>query len=559
MESKNFSLSKVAELYEQDETTLTDIARKKMAVASLDDDLLEKITKTQLSKKNLETLYEKTKDLKSKKYIDNHIWISSDSSIFFYEEDHLTVRKISTFQQNQGRALPKPIYKYLFESCVDRFVVNVYPNLKTGVDIEKKQINLMAPSKFMLDENYVETEEEKAQIDFVFENYIRDIVCQSNDYKVEYFLNALAGQIQVMKLGVVMYLYSATQGTGKSTIIELLRRLMGDQFYGACAKDFDYTGNFVGKPCVAVEETDDGDDYRKQGAVMKGMTTAEDYTYRALYDNAKRYPNVNSIWFTSNYKIAEMFGRRFAIFHVSTKMEGDEEYWEKIYTILNNSRLLYCIAQRLLRRDVSKFNFGKVPMDDKIEIIRENLPYSYQWIKKEFIFAKKSRKMQRAEAYASFKSFTASCGKKTVCKSTFFSNLQEIRIPGSQPNEPIKIHGNYYFNFQYEELTKQFIGKSWTDESEINEAYEAFLEAQTKNVFIQGDKKIQETVSDMKGTIESQKQEIASLKAEIERLKRTPQKEEQIPEKVVEKVVEKKRKVPHRNLQAAVISLGELL
>lgn len=517
MENKNLKLEILGELYRNDIEALKTESKKNIMIDTSDPDSIKQLKTIKFDDKRIEKLYASNEKMKSKKYIDTHIWLSSDSFVYYYEEDRFIYRKLSDWKANYGEAFPKPLYDYLFKSMVSRYVVNVYPDVKTGIDYEQKRINMISEPIFKIDKNHKETPEQKKELDYLFEEFFYKVIASSNKDAYEYLINAMSAQIQMIKLKSVMYFYTAAEGVGKSTVEEFMRALLGGQYCKTNNNDFDYTGNFIGKTFLSVSETIEGFDYKKIVAIIKDLTTADIFAYRNLFQQSREFRCVNNVWLFTNHRIPELQGRRWAIYHVATHKAGDTKFWDRIYNVINDKKLLNCLAQRLLNRNIEDVNFGKVPMGDKLQIIKDNMRFTHQWLKNEYIFKKQSEILSRSEAFQKFEIYVKKNDRK-IQKNTFFSDLKEIGIEAVRRS----CAGGFSFEFDHIKLKERFMQMHYVDEDEIAE-YERLEEEELKDYFepkeLQKIIKLESENKTLHTTILEQAEEIRQLKETIENIK----------------------------------------
>tara|TARA_R110002153_G_scaffold274041_1_gene446814 strand:- start:2379 stop:4949 length:2571 start_codon:yes stop_codon:yes gene_type:complete len=203
--------------------------------------------------------------------------------------------------------------------------------------------------------------------------HIKNRLCDGDDENYNYVLNWLAHLLQKpwIKMGVVICLRSSKEGAGKGILLNLLRKIIGDNHYFQCNNLEQLTGSFngigEGKLLINPDEAFWGKDKKKEG-MLKNLITEE--TKLVNKKNKESYiidDFCNYIVTTNNdcFIPAVEGGRRFFPLEVSNELSGIQTPEKKIMIekILKVSPQAF--AHFLYTRDISNFNprqFNKTPL-----------------------------------------------------------------------------------------------------------------------------------------------------------------------------------------------------
>ena len=182
-------------------------------------------------------------------------------------------------------------------------------------------------------------------------------------YKYLYYTLAQIIQEPSMKTGKAT-IFSGEEGVGKDTIIYLLRKLLGNNCICATNKMEDIIpkrGSFnmelKDKLIVEFNETSgrDGNEYMEQ---IKDFITRENNSIRELYKAPYEQNNMVRLFlFTNGLNPITMKDgqRRFIWIKIKGDRKGDSEYWNNLYTDLNNKEWINKIGNELLNVDYGEY------------------------------------------------------------------------------------------------------------------------------------------------------------------------------------------------------------
>jgi hypothetical protein len=216
--------------------------------------------------------------------------------------------------------------------------------------------------------------------------HIREVYCSDSEEVYEYFLDLLYMMFKVPEksLGVAVFLFSRTQGTGKNTFIDFLRDcVVGNQMTYECA-GLDsliskHNSMMKNKKLVVVDEiASSAETWHSNFDKMKTLITSENIVINPKGVNQFIVKNLATYFFLSNNPDAirlESTDRRYLCLEVSNKYVGNTAYFNSLRDTFTqeNGNIFY---SWLLKRgdDTSRvINIRKIPVTQfKKDIIHQS-------------------------------------------------------------------------------------------------------------------------------------------------------------------------------------------
>lgn len=218
-------------------------------------------------------------------------------------------------------------------------------------------------------------------------DHILNVWCKGNETYYNYILNWLAHLIQKpwIKMGVVICLRSTKEGAGKGVVMNLLRKIIGDNHYFQCNNLEQLTGSFnsigEGKILINLDEAFWGKDKKKEGMLKNMITEDTKYINKKHQAQYSIDDYCNYIVSTNNdcFIPAVEGGRRFFAVELSNEFAGvsnkeKEEYFNNIIKTPAGS-----FAKILYNRDISNFNPRSF---DKTELLQEQIQHNWCSVRK---------------------------------------------------------------------------------------------------------------------------------------------------------------------------------
>ena len=218
-------------------------------------------------------------------------------------------------------------------------------------------------------------------------DHILNVWCKGNETYYNYIMNWLAHLIQKpwIKMGVVICLRSTKEGAGKGVVMNLLRKIIGDNHYFQCNNLEQLTGSFnsigEGKILINLDEAFWGKDKKKEGMLKNMITEDTKYINKKHQAQYSIEDYCNYIVSTNNdcFIPAVEGGRRFFAVELSNEYAGvsnkdKEAYFNNIIKTSAGS-----FAKILYNRDISNFNPRSF---DKTDLLQEQIQHNWCSVRK---------------------------------------------------------------------------------------------------------------------------------------------------------------------------------
>lgn len=196
---------------------------------------------------------------------------------------------------------------------------------------------------------------------------VHDILCSGANEASTYLLNYLAQMVQQPHVlpGTAVILQSEEQGTGKSTFMALLRRLLGARYCSVTSDAGTLVGQFnaqaMNKVLLHFEEAVAPND-RVVESKVKALITNETLTYNPKGLPAIEARNYARVFMTSNaQQVAHLarHDRRMFVLSVSPKHANDAAFWSQAHQRFPQEMEAFMHALRT--RDISGFRPAQMP------------------------------------------------------------------------------------------------------------------------------------------------------------------------------------------------------
>jgi len=265
--------------------------------------------------------------------------------------------------------------------------------------------------------------------------YHFEVVANFNTNVYNYLLNYFAWLMQrPHKKTNVCLLIQGLQGTGKTTLVEnLLKSIMGRKYvFDTC--DIDkivgkFNSSVAGKlMCVLNEAT--GKDTNGVIDKIKDSITRTDIAIEHKGQDPIMTIDYCNFCFTTNHIkpiCINKDDRRFQVTECSDKYKGNIEYFNKLYSNIEDKQVMKSFYKYLMNKNISKFN----PERDRVlteatidlhELNKEPVCMFLEYLYSDE-FYKNKRRYKMSIIYKEFKTYMISIGYKHVCNLPTFSKI----------------------------------------------------------------------------------------------------------------------------------------
>ena len=197
------------------------------------------------------------------------------------------------------------------------------------------------------------------------------VLCNNNDDAYEYVLDWLAQMLQspAVKPGTAVVLKSK-QGAGKGTLVEIMRKIMGNAYVGESSNPvqdvFGPHGNaHIGKILLSFDEIGSGDTNKVLGR-LKNLITSHRCTYNEKGVKQVEVNNCCRFLFTTNKSIPISIDgkedRRYCLIESSNEYCKDTVFWKDFYkNVMDNENVLYGFYKALMNRNTTERDWMLMP------------------------------------------------------------------------------------------------------------------------------------------------------------------------------------------------------
>lgn len=344
--------------------------------------------------------------------------------------------------------------------------------------ITTKELNLFNGFKWDVDRSIIG--EECRLYNYFHENF----TCAAES---DYALNWVAACLQNPKLRpTVMILYSAEQGTGKSTMQEIIAKLFDGYALPVSDMKRDILGNFNGQMnnkliinCSEVQSTDGGQKMSiSQNEVLKTLITESKMLINEK--NVKPYTVdfYGKFIVSCNYADAIRItkdDRRFSILDFGARNKGNDDYFTSIKDDINDEYQMKLLFNKLLFHDTSSFKASVPITNTEVTQIayKTNLPvafkFLYNFVSVERIcmsgflptnnkidYENGTFQVRSSDLYSSYKSYCYDTGTAHVQSLVAFGKvISSLKLKDGTPAcETKKSNGNSVRSFDREDVKK---------------------------------------------------------------------------------------------------------
>ena len=247
------------------------------------------------------------------------------------------------------------------------------------------------------------TPEEKEKHIALFKEYIKGIVEDNEEY-VDWMEHWIADILQnpdtkgATPISIILY---SKQGTGKSSLTEVMKKLLGSRCVYATETptangDIFHEFNSVAKYKLFFEIAEVN--MRTSSTIadqVKGFITSHSHriTHKG-FDSIEVKATDRSLWTTNNSMsmFIEKGDRRMCAFHVSEKrlqnIDANSKYWGEFYALLNNNNFIKDIADYLLGIDLTNYNLKDNRPKTKYykSLIQFSLPVELDFLREKLLY-----------------------------------------------------------------------------------------------------------------------------------------------------------------------------
>jgi len=245
-------------------------------------------------------------------------------------------------------------------------------------------------------------------------DFIKTIICGGKQDSFDFTLKWLSNMIRGNKNNSCLYLKDESQGIGKSTLPEFIKKyVIGEALCletGSKPLVSNFNSILEGKLMVQFEELENFSASQWMGisSTLKRIITSDTYLIEGKNVNSYETENINNyILLSNNDAIKDDEGRRYFILDLSSKRKGDFEYFGNLRDKCFNDLVGHAFYCYMLECDLTNYNANKYPMtSSKLDSIAKRLPSVPLFLKTEYVLKRKGiEKVSVDELHIEYQAF----------------------------------------------------------------------------------------------------------------------------------------------------------
>ena len=231
-------------------------------------------------------------------------------------------------------------------------------------------LNLWKPSEF---EGRMREETDERYNKTAVDAWIKHIgiICDHDALAEEYVLNWFAHLLQKpAQKPETCIVITGRQGTGKTIMLDPIKKIMGGGYFESSNPERDVWGNFnpmmASSLLVVLSEVDKRNAFGADGKI-KALKTDKEITIRNLHQAPYVIRSHHRFIIPTNHPdpvFLEEGQRRDMIIKMSEEMKGNEAYFNTFGAYWEVEDNLISLYSYLMKRDISEWRFRKIPKTD---------------------------------------------------------------------------------------------------------------------------------------------------------------------------------------------------
>jgi hypothetical protein len=277
-----------------------------------------------------------------------------------------------------------------------------------------------------------------------------DLLCNHDVDVYTYMLNWASQFLQYPHIKTTMPVFTSSEGAGKDSFLYMFKKLIGKNQVVETTRPEDVFGRFnsiLANARLVILNEMNASDLHKYDKDMKMLITEDripiEYKGKGIYNLASFH---RLMLFTNkiDHPIqTSKSDRRKLIVRCSDEKIGDSDYFNRLYTLLEDDTVMAAMFQFFMNRDVRAFNSERgrlIPKTEFQQTITENYSNPVEdWVKSLTEYLEKDGRLEyhesftwnSAEALQSFKTYCSNNGIKLELSSVQLGvRLKNLNITG---------------------------------------------------------------------------------------------------------------------------------
>lgn len=304
-------------------------------------------------------------------------------------------------------------------------------------------------------------------------------LCGDDDVNWSYFEKWIAQMIQQPgEITGISVLMKSIEGCGKGFICEVLKAIMGDEYYyqsGNAETDvFSRFSNALRfRVLININESRAKTNYDYQD-LIKHIITAPSITYEEKGKQSIVIKNCARLLFTTNNDFAMPLSddeRRFVIFESSSKYKGKTEIWNKLFNYIKNPKIIKALYNHFMNINVNDVDWINDRPKTEVynDLVAYNTPKELRFIielaRKNYSSGFLTVKKSASTLYKEFREYLDNNGLKEYATNTQKLGMQISKY--SNLFEKHKSQGIMLYNFDCKVVLEYAVSKNIIDADEV--------------------------------------------------------------------------------------------
>ncbi len=254
---------------------------------------------------------------------------------------------------------------------------NIY-DIKQKEAFEKKYENKRIINKFKgFKAKKIELTEENCEKSKIFWDYLYESISYNDEEIYNHLKNFFAHIVQrPQELAEVINVFKSLEGAGKDTLINILSKILGEEYIYSTADQSEIFGSFnevLENKLILVFNEAEGKAGLANKEKIKDASTKKKNTIKKKYQNATVLDNYVRIFFFSNNANPVSLSadsRRFCINKNNYIQIGNKDYFSNLNKIMNDETIINTIFTELLEIDLSNYTprFNKPITNEEVKM-----------------------------------------------------------------------------------------------------------------------------------------------------------------------------------------------
>lgn len=403
------------------------------------------------------------------KYINSAVKLVN-TNIYYHDGNKWETIKYQDFITTHINAVPK--LKQMVKSCELEFPQTklIYDNTLPPINHKEEYINMYIESPY----KNIDITPDESYLEIVTEYF--NVISNHNQDVYKFLMHWCANLLLGYKNDTTLILYTTMQGTGKSSLSELLKCLLNPSvtINVSLQEITTWTGSLENKQLAQIEEISSaqcGKELTQVENSLKNIITNDTMSSNTKNVAQKQVQTTANFILTSNNAV-NWLGRRIANIDMSTEWKDKVEKWEQLYepiktfnkTTDSDKAKLKALYDYITSHYDPKYNMQQNLKRIYPDKATSKIPPAVEFIKQQYIMQNPLQtkfNYNRVAVYNAYVDYMKNKKFTYMLNTNFYNALSEYNITSYASN------GAKVYNMPYEALVEIMKTNQFFDEDEI--------------------------------------------------------------------------------------------